>query len=84
MLWPRIRVNLGRDVELTRALAPLLTTPENAQWDILWSREHPMRGGSGVRPLLPDALWYLAAESATVLESRTAPGARRGSGTHDG
>jgi maltooligosyltrehalose trehalohydrolase len=84
VLWPRIRANLGRDVELTRAPEPLLAPPENAQWDILWSREHPAYGGSGVRPLLPDAPWYLAAESAPVLEPRTVPDARRGSGTHDG
>jgi maltooligosyltrehalose trehalohydrolase len=57
-------------------LQPLLAPPENAQWDILWSSEHPAYGGSGVRPLMPDAPWYLTAESATVLEPRPAPGAR--------
>jgi maltooligosyltrehalose trehalohydrolase len=60
-------VNLGRDVELTRAPEPLLAPPENAPWEILWSSEHPAYGGSGVRPLMPDAPWYLTAESATVL-----------------
>ena len=70
-------VNLGRDLELTRAPEPLLAPPAHTQWEILWSSEHPDSGGSGARPLPADEPWCLTGESATVLEPRpTAPVAR--------
>ncbi len=67
-------VNLGRDLELTRAPEPLLAPPEHAQWDVLWSSEHPAYGGCGAPPLSPDQPWRLIGESATVLEPHPAAG----------
>jgi maltooligosyltrehalose trehalohydrolase len=60
-------VNLGRDLHLHPAAEPLLAPPEQMQWDILWSSEHPCYGGSGTPPLETEKGWRILAEAAVVL-----------------
>jgi maltooligosyltrehalose trehalohydrolase len=60
-------VNFGRDLHLDPAVELLLAPPEQMQWDILWSSEHPRYGGSGTPPLETENGWRILAEAAVVL-----------------
>ncbi len=67
-------VNLGAHVHLDPAPEPLLAPPLGCQWEMAWSSEDPLYGGSGTPPLESDENWHLPAEASVFLvarESRT-------------
>jgi maltooligosyltrehalose trehalohydrolase len=60
-------VNLGFDLELTIMPEPLLAPPEGADWELLWSSEHPSYGGIGAQAPAPDRPWVLPGRGALLL-----------------
>lgn len=60
-------VNLGVDLELTVMPEPLLAPPEEADWELLWSSEHPDYGGAGAQAPSPDRAWVLPGHAALLL-----------------
>lgn len=63
-------INLGGDLPLTPAPEPLLAPPEEKDWQLLWSSEHPRYGGQGIREMRTDANWVLSGYTAMVLIAR--------------
>jgi len=63
-------VNLGRRKELTRTSEPLLASPSNCEWGILWTSESQRYGGPGVVDVATDEKWLLPAEAAVLLRPR--------------
>jgi maltooligosyltrehalose trehalohydrolase len=61
-------VNLGLDLRLSPAPEPLLASPEDCDWQILWSSEAPVYGGCGTGSLRLDEHWTLAGHAALVLK----------------
>ncbi|HSV16224.1 MAG TPA: DUF3459 domain-containing protein, partial [Tepidisphaeraceae bacterium] len=62
-------VNLGRDLELNPCPEPLMATPLDMRWSILWSSEDPKYGGSGTAALdTENEGWLIPGRSAVVLE----------------
>jgi maltooligosyltrehalose trehalohydrolase len=60
-------VNLGFDLELRPAPEPLLATPDDEPWQVVWCSEHPKYGGSGFGEPYNDGMWSIPARSATVF-----------------
>jgi maltooligosyltrehalose trehalohydrolase len=63
-------VNLGADLSFIPAPEPLLAPVAGGSWDLLWSSDHPMYGGSGVVNPLSDQGWRIQGGSATVFSAR--------------
>jgi maltooligosyltrehalose trehalohydrolase len=62
-------INLGMDLHLSPAPEPLLAPPENAEWNLLWSSEEPIYGGSGTPPVNSEN-WEIPGHAALVFSSR--------------
>ena len=62
-------VNLGVDLHLSPAPEPLLAPPENSKWNLLWSSEEPIYGGSGTPPVNGEN-WGIPGHAALVFASR--------------
>ncbi len=60
-------VNLGIDLRLDPAPEPLLAPPENCVWELLWSSENPVYGGSGTLPVDGPDGWRVPGHAAVVL-----------------
>ena len=60
-------VNLGADLLLYPASEPLLAPPQNGDWTIVFSTEHPRYGGSGTPPYESEQNWRLLSQSAVLL-----------------
>jgi maltooligosyltrehalose trehalohydrolase len=61
-------VNLGRDLSLVPAPEPLLAPPPHSRWQVRWSSEDPIYGGSGTPPIeRPSGEWALPGHAAFVL-----------------
>lgn len=60
-------VNLGRDLLLGPAPEPLLAPVEGQAWQLLWSSEAPVYGGSGIPAEDTDENWIIPGMSAAVL-----------------
>jgi maltooligosyltrehalose trehalohydrolase len=61
-------VNLGRDLALGGPSEPLLAPPVGGRWEVLWSSEESIYGGSGAPPPEDeDGGWLIAGHAATVL-----------------
>ncbi|MBI2853751.1 MAG: malto-oligosyltrehalose trehalohydrolase [Chloroflexi bacterium] len=61
--------NFGRDLELWHVPEPLLAPPENARWNLVWSSESPVYGGSGaLSPEDGEGNWRIMGETASVLK----------------
>ncbi len=60
-------VNLGRDLLLGPAPEPLLAPVEGHAWQLLWSSEAPLYGGSGSPAQDAAGDWLISGQSATVL-----------------
>jgi maltooligosyltrehalose trehalohydrolase len=63
--------NFGRDLHLDPAPEPLLAPPEQKEWEILFSTEHPRYGGCGTAPVDSEENWRIPGHAALVL--RPAP-----------
>ncbi len=63
-------VNMGVDLDLGHAPEPLLAPPEDADWSLAWSSEHPRYGGSGTPPREGEGPWRLPGEAAVVLKPK--------------
>jgi maltooligosyltrehalose trehalohydrolase len=62
-------VNLGRDLHYSPAPEPLLATPDEKAWHMLWSSEAPRYGGGGTpRPQTDDG-WRLPGHAALVMSA---------------
>ncbi len=63
-------VNLGRDSDLEPDPEPLLAPPEDCRWELIWSSEDPVYGGSGNAPPEDNhGHWLLTGQSTVVLRS---------------
>lgn len=71
-------VNLGADLDLRHVPEPLLASPENRSWEVLWSSEDVKYGGAGFVNPDSELGWRIQGESATVLAPR-----KIGSADHD-
>jgi maltooligosyltrehalose trehalohydrolase len=60
-------VNLGVETVLCPLPEPLLAMPQNHEWNVLWSSEHPKYRGNGVGPVISQAGWRLPGYAALVL-----------------
>jgi maltooligosyltrehalose trehalohydrolase len=60
-------VNLGADLHLESAPEPLLAPPEAKRWEVLWSSEDPLYGGSGTAPPLCPDNWCLPGHAAVAM-----------------
>ena len=60
-------VNLGRDLRLCPAPEPLLAPPYGSRWEVLWSSENPLYGGSGTPELETHQYWRIPGHAAVVL-----------------
>jgi maltooligosyltrehalose trehalohydrolase len=67
-----LAVNLGVDVDFTRAPEPLLAPPPGRRWSLVWSSDAPRYGGEGAVSPLRDAGWLLAGNSAALLRADAA------------
>jgi len=63
-------INLGRDLDLSPSTEPLLAPVEGSFWEMKWSSESPIYGGSGTLPLDLEKNSVLAGESAMLLRSQ--------------
>jgi maltooligosyltrehalose trehalohydrolase len=57
-------VNFGLDLCLEPAPEPLLASPWEKQWRVMWSSENPTYGGGGTPPVETDGTWNIPGESA--------------------
>jgi maltooligosyltrehalose trehalohydrolase len=62
-----VLVNLGGDLRLDPAPEPLLAPPEDSEWEVLFSTEHPRYGGNGTPPLDSELNWYIPGQCTAVL-----------------
>jgi maltooligosyltrehalose trehalohydrolase len=60
-------LNLGNDLELRPVTEPLLAPREGCDWELLWSSENVVYGGSGLAPPIGPAGWWLTAHSTLVF-----------------
>jgi maltooligosyltrehalose trehalohydrolase len=60
-------VNLGPELSRASIPDPLVAPPRGFDWQIGWSSEEPVYGGSGTPNIWPEDRWDLPAESAIVL-----------------
>ena len=60
-------INLGADLTLAPMPEPLLAPLADQAWQLRWSSELPLYGGSGVPALYRSGSLHLPGESATVL-----------------
>src|SRR5262249_31793480 len=61
-------VNLGRDLRLNPAPEPLLAPPEGMVWQLVWSSEDCLYGGSGTPALETEENWRIPGEAAFVMK----------------
>ncbi len=66
-------LNMGVGFDLRPAPEPLLASPENRGWRLLWSSETPRYGGSGTPPLESSEGWHVPGCAAFVLAARPCP-----------
>ncbi|MBJ6723545.1 malto-oligosyltrehalose trehalohydrolase [Geomesophilobacter sediminis] len=59
--------NLGRELHLAPSPEPMLAPPEGCHWDMLWSSERIIYGGSGTPSLDLDKYWRVQGNAAVVL-----------------
>ena len=62
-------VNLGRDLVLNTVPEPLLAPPERSRWELLWSSESAVYGGSGTPDIEAEGSWTIPGHAAVVLAS---------------
>jgi maltooligosyltrehalose trehalohydrolase len=62
-------LNLGVDLHLSPAPEPLLAPPENSKWNLLWSSEEPIYGGSGTPPVNGEN-WCIPGHTALVFAAK--------------
>ncbi len=62
--------NLGRDLPLLAASSPLLAPPDGAVWEVLWSSEDPLYGGTGTPEMDTFNGWRIPGHAAVVLRPR--------------
>ncbi len=60
-------VNMGRDLHLYPSPEPLLAPPVGTRWELLWSSEEYVYGGSGTVQPESEINWRVAGEAAVVL-----------------
>jgi maltooligosyltrehalose trehalohydrolase len=65
-----LMVNLGRDVHLNPAPAPLLAPPAGSKWELQWTSEDARYGGWGAPPLESDDNWTMQGEAAMILRPK--------------
>jgi maltooligosyltrehalose trehalohydrolase len=61
--------NLGRDIDFGGIAEPLVATPPNRRWDVLWSSEEPDYGGTGT-PAFSDKNWHLPGHTAVIFRAK--------------
>jgi maltooligosyltrehalose trehalohydrolase len=61
-------VNFGAQVEAGSFAEPLVASPDDYQWSVQWSSEHPDYGGCGTPKVTSDAGWRIPAHAAVVLQ----------------
>ncbi|MEJ7607212.1 MAG: DUF3459 domain-containing protein [Bryobacteraceae bacterium] len=72
-------VNLGASLHLHPAPEPLLAPPDDADWTVLFSTEHPDYGGRGTAPVDSEDNWRIPGNAAVLLQSlRQSLGRRAG------
>ena len=62
-------INFGAELRLQSMPEPLLASPSNASWRLLWSSEAIAYGGVGAPPFRPGEAWLIPGEAAMVLAS---------------
>jgi maltooligosyltrehalose trehalohydrolase len=60
-------INLGSDLAVSSFADPLMAPPTRTQWDVAWSSEDPLYGGSGRRGMDFQRRWTLPADCALFL-----------------
>ena len=60
-------VNLGVEMDAASFAEPLLAPPDDHEWKLSWSSEHPDYGGSGTPQVVSDTGWRIPGHAAVVL-----------------
>jgi maltooligosyltrehalose trehalohydrolase len=63
-------LNLGIDCSLTAVPEPLLASPADSSWRLLWSSEDPRYGGTGAIPSEDERCWFIPGKAAFLLTAR--------------
>ena len=63
-------VNLGADVDIGAFAEPLVAPPDEHDWTLCWSSEHPDYGGCGTPEVISDDGWRIPGCAAVVLRAR--------------
>jgi maltooligosyltrehalose trehalohydrolase len=61
-------INMGRDLPFRPPAEPLLAASEGRTWELQWSSEDPLYGGSGTAQL-DTRDWYLPGHAAVLLRA---------------
>ena len=62
-------VNFGRDLVAGSFPEPLIAPPDDCQWVLRWSSEHPDYGGCGTPDIVTADGWRIPAHSAVVMRA---------------
>ena len=62
-------VNLGKEQDIAAAGEPLIAPPQDAAWELQWSSEDPLYGGSGTPPQDQGESWKIPGHAAIVVRS---------------
>jgi maltooligosyltrehalose trehalohydrolase len=60
-------VNLGVEVEAGSFAEPIVAPPDDHEWKLTWSSEHPDYGGCGTPDVASDTGWRIPGHAAVVL-----------------
>jgi maltooligosyltrehalose trehalohydrolase len=61
-------INLGGSIDAPAFPEPLVAPPDDHDWIIRWSSEHPGYGGSGTPTVLSHRGWHIPGHAAVVLQ----------------
>ena len=65
-------VNLGVEVDAGSFPESLVAPPDDHEWKLAWSSEHPDYGGSGTPQVVSDTGWRIPGRAAVVLSATRA------------
>jgi maltooligosyltrehalose trehalohydrolase len=63
-------VNLNGDMFLAPVSQPLLASPTQCRWSLIWSSESPCYGGGGAKVVETDEGWRIPGHAAMVLAAK--------------
>ena len=69
-------VNFDAQLDCNPAPEPLLAPPAGFVWEMLWSSEDPLYGGTGTPPVYSENNWHLPGQSTILMQPKRQPDAK--------